>query len=137
MPSKHITPNHREILYVQDTNTEIPFAVEGDSTTGAIFVEDVSEPTPVVIVNGGKTIAVTGTAVVIALSTSCQAVLVVANSDNTDSVFVGNSTVTNDYDTATSGYELQPGATVGIAINNLNKVYVNGTAADGVSYIGG
>ena len=45
-------------------------------------------------------------------------------------VYVGNNAVV-----VTNGYRLQPGATVSLDIDDLNKVYVTGTAGNVVSYI--
>lgn len=45
-------------------------------------------------------------------------------------VYVGNNAVT-----AANGYRLQPGATVSMDIDDLNKVNVTGTVGNVVSYI--
>jgi hypothetical protein len=50
-------------------------------------------------------------------------VIIKANKNNVDSIFV-------------NGFELEPGESVPIAIDNLNKVLVTGTAGEFFSYIG-
>lgn len=115
-------------------NASIP---AGSNIIGAVTVSGSANPTtPTALLNGGKKVSVTHTAVAIAVSTSCVALVITAASTNVNPIFVGNSSVTDDYFTTTSGEELQPGGSTGIAIDNLSKVFINGTANEGVSYIG-
>lgn len=64
-----------------------------------------------------------------AVATAIQSVTVESVGTN-DVVYVGNATVT-----AANGYRLQPGATVSLDIDDLNKVNVTGTVGNVVSYI--
>ena len=91
-----------------------------------------ADPTiPTASFAGQKTVSVTNTAVAIATSQAVSGVIVQALAANTDNIFVGPSTVTT-----ANGFELQPGQATSVAIDNLSKVYINGTAADGVCFIG-
>src|SRR5579875_936932 len=83
-------------------------------------------------------VATTGTAVPLASSstTLTQGVVVTANSSNVGTIFVGGSGVINTGGGTGNGYLLVAGASVSIPINNLNAVYINGTANDFVSYVG-
>lgn len=87
------------------------------------------------LTNGGKSIANTGSAIVLGTG-SISRIVIAASSTNNGSIFVGSATVTNDYGLATSGYELQPGQAVGILTSNLSNVFINGTTGDSVSFVG-
>jgi len=77
-------------------------------------------------------VAVTNTAVaIISSSTPVVGVIIQALASNVNNIKVGDSSVVSS-----SGFELQPGQAVGLAIDNLNKVYINGTVADGVCFLG-
>lgn len=85
---------------------------------------------PTAVLNGRVTL--TGTPArdpLVAVATPIKSVTV--ESINTNAVvYVGNVTVT-----IANGYRLQPGATVSMDIDDLNKVNVIGTAGNTVSYI--
>jgi hypothetical protein len=84
--------------------------------------------TPTTIYNGQVTLAA---AVAPLSATSVPIKSVTIENVNTNAVaYVGNATVT-----AANGYGLRPGATVSLAIDDLNKVYVIGTLGNVVSYI--
>lgn len=82
----------------------------------------VNPTTPSTLRNGQITVASSGTRVPLAGSTAVVSVLVQALSTNTGSIWVGDSTVT-----VSIGFELQPGQSTGIAIDNLSKVFVDAT----------
>lgn len=76
-----------------------------------------------------------GTAVAIASSTPCQGVLVRADPDNAEDVWVGPTGLTTSK-AATDGYRLAPGEAVGIACRNLAQVFIKrgGSVDVGVYY---
>lgn len=79
---------------------------------------------------GQTNIAVTGTAVVLGSSTITRAILLRAKSGNAGSVYFGFSSGV----TTSTGSELVNLDAVVLSIDNLNKIYFNGTAGDGVTY---
>lgn len=85
---------------------------------------------PTTVISGQVTL--TGTPAInplAALSTPCKSVTVESVNTNTV-VYVGNAAVTT-----LNGYNLQPGATASLDIDDLNKVNVTGTAGNVVSYL--
>ena len=58
-------------------------------------------------------------------------VAIKARASNTGSVYVGVAGVTT-----TTGYELAPGDTLTLPIDNISSVFIIGAASDRVSYIG-
>ena len=88
----------------------------------------VSEITPTTVYNGQITIA----AAAVPLSATSVPIKTVSLENDPDGnvVYVGNSGVT-----AVNGRRLWPGATLDVAIDNLNKIYVVGTVGDVISYI--
>lgn len=123
------------ILATSNDGNEEPRRVLVDATTGRVLVTatgTVAGEVGSATVNGQKTIATTGTAVALASATTIKnGVIVQALSANAASVYVGNASVTT-----ANGFELQPGQATSIAINDLASVFINGTAADGVCFIG-
>lgn len=95
---------------------------------GAIVVSETEPPT--VLRYGQTTVAITGTAVNLAAG-ACLAVVVQGLAANAGNVVVGDASVTT-----ANGYQLQPGQATGIAIDNVNRIWVNGNAGDGVCWIG-
>jgi len=83
---------------------------------------------PTQVLNGQVTIAAPRVPLA-AVSTPIKSVTIENPSTNAV-VYVGNDAVT-----AADGYRLQPGATVSLDIDDLNKVYVTGTAGNVVSYL--
>jgi hypothetical protein len=81
--------------------------------------------TPDAVLEGTVTLAAAAAPLIVA-STLCKSVTI-ENVSTNDVVNVGNA--------ATQRYALQPGATVSMDIDNLNKVYVSGTAGNIVTYI--
>jgi len=94
------------------------------SMSGTSNVAVVSTYVPVTIGNGNFTVTNSGTAVQISVaSVACSYVVLVGNSTNTGSLWVGGSTVT-----VGNGLPLLALQTQRLDINNLNKVYVNADA---------
>ncbi len=58
-------------------------------------------------------------------STACKYVIVQADKDNTDKIYIGDSNVDED-----KGIGLDPLDSVTIAIDNINKIYAIGVSAD-------
>jgi hypothetical protein len=81
--------------------------------------------TPTAVLEGTVTLAVLA-APLIAANTPCKSVTIESVSTNAV-VNVGNNT--------NQRYQLRPGATVSLDIDNLNKVYVSGTVGNVVTYI--
>lgn len=86
--------------------------------------------TPTTVRYGQVTVAVTNTAVVLTTQ-ACAGVVVQALAANAGNVVIGDSSVTT-----ANGFQLQPGQSTGVSIDNVNKLYVNGTSGDGVCWIG-
>jgi len=80
---------------------------------------------PTAVLEGNVVLAVAA-APLIAANTPCKSVTIESVSTNA---------VANVGNAANQRYQLRPGATVSIDIDNLNKVYVSGTAGNIVSYI--
>jgi len=99
-----------------DGSGNLPINVSGSSPSAAKY--------------GRATVSVTNTAVQLG-SNTVSGVNVQALSTNTNSVYVGDSSVTTS-----NGFELQPGQATSVAIGNTNALYINGTASDGVCFIG-
>lgn len=81
--------------------------------------------TPTAVLEGTVTLAVAA-APLIAANTPCKSVTIESVATNAV-VQLGNA--------ATQRYVLRPGATISLDIDNLNKVYVRGTAGNIVTYI--
>lgn len=84
--------------------------------------------TPTTVLSGQVTVAAAA-APLVAVATTIKSVTIENLSTNAV-VYVGPVAVT-----ALTGYGLRPGATVSMDIDDLNKVYVIGTAGNIVSYI--
>lgn len=92
----------------------------------------VNPTTPTTVRNGQITVTTSGTRVALAGSTAVVAVVVQALSTNTGSIWVGDASVT-----VSNGFELQPGQSTGIAIDNLSKVFVDAsTNGDKACFLG-
>ena len=87
-----------------------------------------SMQTPTAVLSGQVTIAAPSVPLA-AVATQIKSVTI-ENISTNDVVYVGNVTVV-----AGDGYRLQPGATVSMDIDDLNKVNVTGTAGNVVSYL--
>ena len=83
---------------------------------------------PTTVFNGWVTVAIVR-APLVAVATTIKSVTI-ENLSTNNVVYVGNATVT-----AANGYALRAGANISIAIDDLNKIYVIGTAGNIVTYI--
>lgn len=63
------------------------------------------------------------------VSTPAKGVIVLANSANAGTIYLGTATVTS-----ITGLRLAPGAAASLDAVDLNDVYINGTAGEGVSF---
>jgi len=89
---------------------------------------ETSNATPTAVLNGQVVVAVAA-APLAGAATPVKSVTIENLSTNAV-VFVGDNAVT-----IATGYGLRPGATVSMDIDDLNKVYVIGTAGNVVTYI--
>lgn len=85
---------------------------------------------------GQAKIAVTNTAVQLSSGALNNGVILTAKSSNAASIEVGISSVTTTVDGTGNGYILAAGASVSLAVNNVNTIYINGTSGDIVSWCG-
>lgn len=74
---------------------------------------------PTSVGNGHKTVTTAGTRVQLA-NIACKAVSIAAKADNTGKMYLGDSSVD-----ATNGRILEPGESIDIAIDNLNRFYLD------------
>lgn len=73
----------------------------------------------------GYKVTTAGTEIAISSSSiPCQGVLVKADPDNTEDVWVGPTGITTNKTAATDGYRLAGGESVGIACRNVNTVFI-------------
>ncbi len=85
---------------------------------------------------GQTKIAVTGTAVQLPSGALSNGVILSAKTGNTASMTIGGVSVTNTIDGTGNGAILPAGASLSAAIDNTNRLYVNGTSGDILSWIG-
>lgn len=105
---------------LQGASASNPIPVSGSFTPGANGT----------LISGQK--AVTGSAAAISTTVSCKTLTIHALSTNAISVFVGSSGVSTS-----TGYELAPGDSVTIPINNLDLVYtIASTTGASVQWLG-
>lgn len=84
------------------------------------------------LVDGRQVVAVTDTPIALG-SGACKTIFITALTTNSDVVVIGGATV--DFTLATrTGKVMYPGDSLTISIDNLSKVFINGTANDGVSF---
>lgn len=102
-----------------------------DAVNGISFTPQAA---PTTLGSGRKVVAVTGTAVVLGASTTTRRVIISALTTNSDVVVVGGSGIIFGGG-GNEGLVLFPGGGATFEIDNLNKVYVNGTMNDGVSFV--
>jgi hypothetical protein len=85
---------------------------------------------------GHKNVIATGTAVPLRASTlPCRRVRVKADAANSGPVYLGASAVTSNEVEATGGYQLEAGDWTDVDVTDVMSLFINGTAADGVSYL--
>lgn len=111
------TVNHREAIAGQSTVSGAPEYLK--STNGYLLTTvSVGPPTlPTALVNNQQT--VTTSAVALTSGALTEGVILESLSTNTVSIFVGGAGVTTS-----TGIELQPGASLGVAIDDVSKIYV-------------
>jgi hypothetical protein len=85
---------------------------------------------------GQSKIAVTSTAVRLPDRRLVNGVIITAKSTNTTNILVGDFDVTTTQDGTGNGEILEPGASLSYAVDNLNRVWINGTAGAIISYSG-
>ena len=129
----------QNVIYGADDNGDLNAAfVDTDGSLKVGFIADVEVeiPPPSAVVSGRKTVTTAGTAEALGSSTVLEdGVLVMALPDNTNNVFVGDSSVDKDSDKQT---ELEPGQPWAFAIDDLAKIYVDVTTnGEGVSFSAG
>jgi hypothetical protein len=119
--------------WVAVNTSGIPMPIELDASGNVPVSGSVTTAAPTAIRNGKKTVASAGTAeVIVGSSTTVVGVVIQALESNTGLVYIGDSSVDS-----TNGMELQAGQATGLAIDNLNKVYVDAAVnGEGVCFIG-
>jgi hypothetical protein len=85
--------------------------------------------------DGNATLSAAGTRQPLAVSTPCGKVIISAGENNTGDIVVGGVTVVGASDTTRRGAVLLPGASITLEIDDLSKVWFDGTnTGDTVSY---
>lgn len=108
------------------------------SINGALLASTEGGGLPSTFTTGQVKIAVTGTAVQLS-GTSVpllNGVIIIANQNNTASITIGGSGVTNTVDGTGNGTVVTANSAVSIAVSDLDVLYVNGTAGDWITWIG-
>jgi hypothetical protein len=70
----------------------------------------------------------------LASATPCRRITVKALVGNTHVLYVGLSNVTADTTNGTGGFQLEPNEAFTFGIDDVSKVYIHGTAAEGASF---
>jgi len=120
---------------IEDTDyTQIDLATEDTQTQILTALNTlVAGSGQITTINQGrKVISVTGTAVQLD-NVVCKRVIITALSTNAEMIVMGGSGVIFTEATRT-GTQLLPLNSMDIPVDNLNKIYINGNANDGVSY---
>ncbi len=113
------------VTATQTTGSNLHVVVDSGSITTS------TSTLPTTPLYGQTTIATTGTAVQLPNKTLTGGVIVQALAGNAADIYVGDSSVTTS-----NGFQLQPGQATSVAVGNVDDLYINGTAADGVCFIG-
>ena len=124
-----------EKLYITaTTDTEI-FVSASTAAKSVITVSGgVSVAVKSTIADGRKVVTVAGTAEALASSTACKLITITAETDNTDIVVVGGSTVVAALATR-RGIPLYPGDSYELGIDDLSDVYIDAlVSGEGVTY---
>lgn len=124
-----------EKLYIiATTDTEI-FVSASTAAKSVITVSGgVSVAVKSTINDGRKVVAAAGTAEALAASTACKLITITAETDNTDLIVVGGSTVVAALATR-RGVPLDPGDTYELGIDDLSDVYIDALVnGEGVTY---
>lgn len=103
--------------------------------SGGAITGSITSSSSITGIQDGRTIVTTaGTRVVLAASTTCKAVIITAETDNTGRVVVGGTTVVAALATR-RGTPLSAGDSVTIEIDNLNDINLDAlVSGDGVTY---
>ena len=97
---------------------------------GHLKVDVISPFTPTSVGSGQKTVAVAGTREQLTAQ-AFRAVSIAANPDNTGNIFLGDVTVSS-----ANGRILKPGDAIDLAIDNLNRLYIDAAVSgEGISYL--
>jgi len=83
--------------------------------------------------NGAMTTTGTSAIALSATSIPCQGLVVKADKNNLDTVYVGKSDVTANATNTTGGYPLEPGESVGVPCRNVNEVYIRRPGSNNVA----
>lgn len=127
-----MSPNHREILSAQSSITGNQEYLYSTSHALQTVVTGSVIPASTAVLNGQTTVTTAGTRVVLGAGTLTTGVIVRAKDVNAGYIYLGNSTVTS-----ANGMILLPGESTSVAIDNLNKLFIDSASnGDGVSYIG-
>lgn len=131
MPNVPREENRIPGLAAKSTADNTIVVIEADPTTKRLLV-NITEASPSALVAFITDIPTAGTRVQLASNTVIAGVLE-APSTNTGNVYIGGS----DVSSTVFGAELQPGQSVGVAINNTNLMFID-TATNGndVSFLG-
>ena len=98
--------------------------------TDQLRVDLVTPFTPTAVGSGQATVAAAGSTEALPAQ-ACKAVSIAANPDNTGNIFLGDSTVSS-----ANGRILAPGDTLDLAIDNLNRLYIDAAVdGEGISYL--
>lgn len=137
------------LMFRWDTGTLAWVVWDGSLTTGALTIGTVNQGTggasnwavkQALIagapLNGQAKIAVTATAVQLGSNALTNGVILTAKSTNAAAITVGASGVTNTADGTGNGYILEQGSSAPWAVDNTNRLFINGTAGDIVSWSG-
>ena len=86
---------------------------------------------PATVISTGQVVTNAGARVQLNANLPCMVVSIAAKPANTGNVFLGDVTVTS-----ANGRILAPGASIDIAIDNLNRIYLDvAVNGEGVSYM--
>lgn len=135
------------LLSGQGDEVDSLVALDGTSALKAagreIAATGVSDPTRPQLVedatllagHGSKAVAAGPTSTALRSSaTPAVRVTVKAWVTNTNTLYVGGSTVTAGTSNTTGGFQLSPGESVTFGIEDVNDIYIHGTAAEGASF---
>jgi len=129
-------PNHVPALSgisAVDLTTQIP--IEADPVTGSLFVTVIASTTgSTTLLNGQVTVTTAGTRVQLSVASVAlyNGVIVRAKDTNTGYIYLGNSAVSSS-----TGMILLAGESTSVAVDNLNKLYIDSSVSGSdISYIG-
>ena len=125
----------KSILGVAESSGESR-RIRVDETTDYLLVSGAVSTTPASsIVSGRKVVAVTNTAVrLVAATTTCTRVVIQALRNNTGDIVIGDASAVLTVGSE-SGIVLPVYNSISIDIDDVYKLYINGAANDGVSFL--